>query len=177
MSLGAAMAGGNPTLGREDRDFYPTPAECTRALLAVESFVGSIWEPACGDDAITRELRAAGYRVVNTDIHPLAGGGKLDFFAVPPRKVANIVTNPPFDLAVEFIEHGMSFNPDKMIYMLKTTYWQAVTRQPLFQKFKPARIYPLTWRPDFKGLKRPTMEVIWCVWERGHTGEPSYIPC
>ena len=28
-------------------EFYPTPPEATRALLSVEAFDGSIWEPAC----------------------------------------------------------------------------------------------------------------------------------
>lgn len=30
-------------------EFYPTPPEATRALLSVETFDGTIWEPACGD--------------------------------------------------------------------------------------------------------------------------------
>lgn len=28
-------------------EFYPTPPEATRALLSVEQFEGSVWEPAC----------------------------------------------------------------------------------------------------------------------------------
>ncbi|PID44236.1 MAG: hypothetical protein CSB48_02440 [Proteobacteria bacterium] len=28
-------------------EFYPTPPEAVRALLSVEQFDGSIWEPAC----------------------------------------------------------------------------------------------------------------------------------
>lgn len=175
--LGAMMAGGNPASGeRQKDDFYPTPSEVTRALLAVESFTGPIWEPACGDDTMADDLRTGGYRVVSTDLNPRGHGVKLDFLTVRPRKVANIVTNPPFDLSVEFIEQGMAMNPDKMAFILKATYWHALTRQSLYQKYKPARIYPLTWRPDFLGLGRPTMEVQWCVWERGSIGEPAYIP-
>jgi hypothetical protein len=175
--LGAMMAGGNPASGeRQKDDFYPTPPEVTRALLAVESFTGAIWEPACGDGAMARELLTSGQKIVATDLSPRGFGAKLDFLKVPPRKVANIVTNPPFDLAEAFIRQGMAMQPDKMCLVLKATYWHAVTRQALFREFKPARIYPLTWRPDFMALGRPTMEVQWCVWERGFVGEPSYIP-
>jgi hypothetical protein len=39
---------------RQRDDFYPTPPEGTRALLSVERFEGPIWEPACGDGAISR---------------------------------------------------------------------------------------------------------------------------
>ena len=172
------MAGGNPNpiRGRQDRDFYGTPSDCVRALLAVESFTGGIWEPACGDDAIVIELRAAGYKVAGSDIHPLGTGTKADFFAVKPRKVANIVTNPPFEVAEEFIRHALAFNPDKLVLMLKASYWHAVTRQSLWHRHRPARIYPLTWRPDFMRLGRPTMEVIWCVWERGWLWPTQYWP-
>ena len=31
---------------RLPNEFYPTPPEATRALLSVETFDGSIWEPA-----------------------------------------------------------------------------------------------------------------------------------
>jgi hypothetical protein len=44
---------------REKDDFYPTPPEPTRALLAVEGQrlrqLGAVWEPACGDGAMARE--------------------------------------------------------------------------------------------------------------------------
>src|SRR5207237_295983 len=83
---------------------------------------------------------------------------------------------PPFELAVPFIEHALRMDPDAVAMMLKATYWQAVRRLPLFQKHKPAWILPLTWRPDFMGLKRPTMEVQWTVWIRGNTDYPRYRP-
>jgi len=53
---------------RQKDDFYPTPPEGTRALLSVERFDGSIWEPACGDGAISRVLIEAGYEVVSSDL-------------------------------------------------------------------------------------------------------------
>lgn len=53
---------------RVPHDFYPTPPEAVRALLSVEAFEGSIWEPACGDGAISKVLLAAGFDVVSTDL-------------------------------------------------------------------------------------------------------------
>ncbi len=46
-------------------DFYATPPEATPALLSVEQFDGPIWEPACGDGAISRQLIATGHDVVS----------------------------------------------------------------------------------------------------------------
>jgi hypothetical protein len=49
-------------------------------LLSVERFDGDIWEPACGDGAISKELIKAGYTVVSTDlIDRDFGDGQADF--------------------------------------------------------------------------------------------------
>jgi len=42
---------------RIPNEFYPTPPEAVRALLSVESFKGTIWEPACGDGGIADILK------------------------------------------------------------------------------------------------------------------------
>lgn len=82
---------------REPFEFYPTPPEATRALLSVERFEGSIWEPACGDGAISRELEAAGYEVISTDLIDRGyGTGGVDFLKTTEPLARNIVTNPPY---------------------------------------------------------------------------------
>ena len=43
--------------GRPDGDFYPTPPYATQELLKREVFCGSIYEPACGDGAISEVLK------------------------------------------------------------------------------------------------------------------------
>jgi len=177
MGIGAAMAGGNPQDGREDRDFYPTPANVTQALLNVETFTGTIHECACGDGAMAEVLKAAGYTVIATDIEPLDYGTQADFLEIGAPLADSIITNPPFALAAKFIEHGLGvLKPRKMALMLKSTYWHAAERRELFERYRPSAIYPLLWRPDFKGLGRPTMEVQWCVWDREHMGHPIYRP-
>lgn len=177
MGLGSAMAGGNPILERQKDDFYPTPPEVTVALLEVETFVGSIWEPACGDGTMARLLATKGNKVAGSDLNPRGYGTKADFLAIRPRPMQNtsIVTNPPFGkVAQQFIEHGLAFQPRKMALILKSSYWHADTRHDLYERCQPARIYKLTWRPDFLGLGRPTMEVMWCVWDRDHVGETTH---
>jgi hypothetical protein len=61
-------------------EFYPTPPEAVRALLSVEKFDGPVWEPACGNGAISRELAAAGHEVVSTDLQDYGfGRSGIDF--------------------------------------------------------------------------------------------------
>jgi hypothetical protein len=77
-------------------EFYPTPPEATRALLSVESFEGTVWEPACGDGAISKVLMAAGYQVVSTDLIDRGfGQGGCDFLKSTEPLARNIITNPP----------------------------------------------------------------------------------
>lgn len=178
MGLGSAMAGGNATNGRQDDDFYPTPGNVTQALLTVETFPGPVLEPACGDGSMVRELEAAGYRVIASDINPRGVGKTIDFLGLKGRLAANvsIVTNPPFTLAVSFIEKAMELGASKLCLVLKSTFWHAANRNPLWRRHQPARIYPLLWRPDFLGLGRPTMEVAWHVWDCEHVGATVYQP-
>ena len=78
-------------------EFYPTPPEATRALLSVEQFDGSIWEPACGDGAISKVLTEAGYQVVSTDLIDRGyGEGGHDFLKSTTPLAKNIITNPPY---------------------------------------------------------------------------------
>jgi hypothetical protein len=84
---------------REWRDFYATPVWVTEALLRHVRFRGSIWEPCCGDGAMSTVLAAHGYKVVSTDIaEHCFGSPKIDFLACRnlPAGCRSIVTNPPY---------------------------------------------------------------------------------
>jgi hypothetical protein len=177
-NLGSMMAGGNPTAGRQEDDFYATPPEVTQALLRVEKFDGVIWDCASGDGAILKVCKDNGYtNLLGSDINPRGIGKKLDFLTIRPRLFdVNIVTNPPFNLAKDFIEKAHSLNPRSISMVLKSSYWHAKSRKALFDKYPPHTVYPLLWRPDFLGLGRPTMEIMWCVWRRGITGKTIYQP-
>lgn len=59
---------GRHALSVRKDDLYETPEVATRALLSVEKFSGTIWEPACGPGAIVRVLREEGHRVYATDL-------------------------------------------------------------------------------------------------------------
>lgn len=97
--------GATRIVSRADHDFYPTPPEAVRALLSVERFDGAIWEPACGNGAISLELEAAGHRVVSTDlVDRKFGQGGCDFLCAATvarvmcerPDIRHVVTNPPY---------------------------------------------------------------------------------
>ena len=97
---------------RLPNEFYPTPPEATRALLSVESFEGSIWEPACGEGAIASVLTDAGHTVVATDLVDYGYGiAPTDFLKEIRPRARHIVTNPPYGsgLADAFITKALGF--------------------------------------------------------------------
>ncbi len=84
---------------REGRDFYATPDWVTEALLRHVTFRGTVWEPCCGDGAISKCLEANHYNVVSTDIAERGyGTSGVDFLAcrTVPDGCRAIVTNPPY---------------------------------------------------------------------------------
>lgn len=181
--LGRAMAGGGDKVHRRGNDYYPTPPDVTRALLRVErhcianSGDGRVWEPCGRGGAIMRELAAAGFVPIGTDIvaDPDNNVAQADLLAAKraPAKVA--VTNPPFAIAGEMIWHLLDkLKINYLALLLKSTFWHASKRSELFRTHKPARIYALTWRPDFLNLDGPTMECQWCVWQRGWASGTHY---
>ena len=189
MSIGAAMAGGNPdpARGRDPDEYYATPAPVTVALMQQygELFVRGkrVWEPCAGCGMMMDQIRLAGAaRVIGTDTAPrrddVIMGNVLKTKRMPI--VDAIITNPPFNLAPEIISHILCLPggpPPFLAMVLKATFWHAASREPLFRKHTPSVIHPLLWRPDFKDLGRPTMEIMWCVWINGG-GRPltSYDP-
>ena len=53
---------------RQKDDFYPTPLIAIEALLDHENFDGDIWEPACGDGAISAPVSLY-HNVISTQHH------------------------------------------------------------------------------------------------------------
>ncbi|HTW72146.1 MAG TPA: hypothetical protein VME47_19845, partial [Acetobacteraceae bacterium] len=84
---------------RAEDDFYATPSWVTEALLRHIRFRGQIWEPCCGDGAMSTVLARHGYTVVSTDIADRGFGTPgVDFLAchTVPEGCRSIVTNPPY---------------------------------------------------------------------------------
>lgn len=171
------LTGGGAKEKRRALDFYPTPAEVTVALLEFLKLPKQrIWEPACGDGAMSKVLEAAGHEVFSTDLRNSGYGvGGVDFLSVDSKVADAIITNPPFAAAEAFIRHALKHSP-VVAMVLKSQYWHAQKRAALFEEIPPAWVLPLTWRPDFMNGERggaPTMEVIWTVWMPG-TVETRY---
>lgn len=180
VSASVMIGGASADHARNEADFYPTPPECTEALLdqCDDLFSGRVWEPACGDGAISKVLLAAGLQVYSSDIrHSGYGDGGVDFLDTQPAHIDGIITNPPFNLAEAFIRHACSIGVP-VAMLLKATYWHAASRHALFYETGPAAVLPMLWRPNFapERGKSPTMDVCWTVWRGQPSARCVYIP-
>lgn len=161
---------------RRELDFYPTPPECTEALI---EFIGyregqRVLEPACGDGAISKVLLSKKLMVLSSDIADRSYGfSNVDFLQMDDNKWFDfIITNPPFNKSEEFILKALPM-ARTVCMLMKCQYWHSKKRLKLFTEHPPAFILPLTWRPNFMfdTLKKssPTMDVSWTVWIKGTT--------
>lgn len=163
---------------REAYDFYSTPRSAVEQLLQVEPFDGPIWEPACGDGAISRVLQDAGHEVVSTDLVDRGFGQYgVDFLMERKPLARDVVTNPPFKLGTEFAIHALGLVPGKVAMLLKIGFLEGPTREALHQSL--ARVWVIRRRITFlKGGKEFSRSngkggihtYAWFVWDRQHRG-------
>jgi hypothetical protein len=156
-------------------DFYPTPAWATRALLGCESFLGSIWEPACGNGAIAKVLiEEHGLDVRCSDLFDRGFGETgLDFLTTDSQTWwDNIITNPPFNLAEDFVHIGLRTIRSKLALLLRLSFLESTKRyDSIFSKKPPARVWIFSERITFypNGLQTAgsgTLAYAWFVWDK-----------
>lgn len=153
---------------RRKSDFYPTlDPHVVPALSALA--VGwplDVWEPAAGEGHMARALWNEGFEVVATDLedYDFSGMGGLDFLAFDKPLAPSIITNPPFSLAAEFIEHAKRLGVSHFAFLLKSDFWCAERRRALFERRPPTQIAFLAWKPDFTGEGAPPMTMAWHIW-------------
>jgi hypothetical protein len=171
-----------PSADRELNDFYQTPPEGTRALLAVERFHGPIWEPACGDGSMSRVLEEAGHHVVSTDLVDRGyGTPRVDFLLEHERRAPNIVTNPPFKNAEEFALHALRLSAGKVAMLCRLAWLEGDgRRRRIFAQTPIARVWVFSRRLRMQrgrqmlaGESGGMQAFAWFVWEHGHAGPPA----
>lgn len=167
-------------------DFYSTPEWATEALMKREEFSGAIWDCACGNGRMAKVIKK--YNIcfssdirIDDDVYGKKG---IDFLLVDRRRfnnnIHNIVTNPPFVYAQQFVEKAKQFNIDKVAMFLKLVFLESERRYNLFKD----RVFPLKkvlvfcHRPQLypEGTEKPknsgTIAYAWFIWDREYSGSP-----
>lgn len=126
---------------RQQEDYYATSPEAVEWLLKLEHFDGPILEPACGEGHMSRVLERAGYAVTSRDLVDRGyGEAGHDFLSIDNTSwPGDIITNPPYKYAQEFVEKALSIIPDghKVAMFLKLTFLEGKARRQLFKITPP----------------------------------------
>jgi hypothetical protein len=142
--------------------------------LTVERFTGPVWEPACGDGAISAVLAGTGLDVVSTDLVDRGyGDGGFDFLACKDLAAPEVVTNPPYKLAEKFLHHALDLGARKVAFLLRLAWLEGERRRgTVYSRRPPARVWVMSARPTLWSGSDPNprdtggaMAYAWFVWD------------
>lgn len=185
----------------KDAEFFETPDWVVERILDVELMTPVIVDPCAGRGVLGRAARARGYRTVETDLNDWPGQPDsvlrpMDFLKLSRAGLVgngefSVLMNPPFSLAVEFVQHSLELGARKVVMFQRLAFLESSRRREFFEELPPARIWlcgdrATCWRGDipeedvvdaagevlFKGKKgrsAPTPHAFY-VWEAGHVG-------
>ena len=168
---------------RQKHDYYATEPKAMDLLLEVESFDDNIWECACGEGHLAERLKVKGYNVKATDLIDRSyGTGGVDFLEQVELFNGDIITNPPYKYAKEFIEKSLELIPNgnKVAMFLKVQFLEGKARKILFEQHPPKIIYVSSSRllcaknGDFESMRKSGGSAVayaWYVWEKGYIGD------
>ena len=171
---------------REANDFYPTPPEVTRALLAYEGArlaeLGSVWEPVAGDGAMVRELSHFGLNTVASDLvdRGCPGAEIRSFYDFSLTMAPAIATNPPYceinarDGKGRWLEHAMSLGAEYVAFFLSWDWPAASGLSGLLARHPISRAYLCRWKVDFTGKGSPPQRNGWFIWDKTWEGETAF---
>lgn len=184
---------------REENDYYATDPKAVKMLLDKEHFNKYILEPACGQGHISNVLVSYGYNVRSSDIidRGYSNSEIIDFFKITSLSAnTDIITNPPYKYATEFVKHSIDIINDgcKVAMLLKLTFLEGKNRYELFKNYPPKKIYVFSsritcakngdfYRRDIDGnimydtqnnplLAGSAVCYAWFIWEKGSKSLP-----
>lgn len=182
-------ASNHSNIEREENDFYATPPIATKVLVNYlkENYPNIkdkiIWEPACGKGHISEVLKENGYLVFSSDIIDRGYGmcgEEMNFLESKDKVDYNIITNPPYKFAKEFVEKAMELITDDnyCCMLLKLTFLEGKKRYPMFKKYPPMKVLVFSDRincalgGDFENTDEFGGAVCyaWYIWKKRYNG-------
>lgn len=184
------------TMAERGHDMYPTPPQAVQALMSHVDLPHHIWEPCAGAGHISKVLKAHGRTVWSTDLrrygYPL-DEEPADYLTIRQANFCAeaIVTNPPYSLAAEFIEHSM-FHAPLVCMLMRLAFLEggsvpgakarasSVRRTRILDSSGLRLVLPfrnrlpMMHRRGWKGNKAGSaVPFAWFVWERGYKDAPT----
>jgi len=135
-----------------------------------------------GEGHISEVLKEKGYFVQSSDIINRGYGCVIDFLSFKPNKInGDIITNPPFSKATDFLLKSMEILEvgSKLALLLRIQFLEGVKRAEIFKKYPPKVVYVASRNMrcakngDFKNATGNASTYCWFIWEKGFSGNPT----
>lgn len=150
----------------QENDYYPTPISAITPLLDRIDFsrVTTFLEPCCGDDRILNLIPEDKIKFW-TEISK----GK-NYFDYKFEDIDLIITNPPFSIAIEFIQKSLK-EAKTVCYLQRLNWLGSRQRKDFWNTNPPDKIFVLSKRPQFKrelnlGNGSDSTEYAWFIWDK-----------
>lgn len=176
---------------RQPEDWYVEPFWVSARLFEVETFRGSIHDPAAGSGRIMVSAPGLGPIsgsdiVVRTTVPPIE---RRDWLEPCDKKWDNIVSNPPFKLCDDrragthpFVERCLERAERKVALLLPANWIQGDKRSRWLETTPLRRVWFISPRPSMPpgeviaaGSKpgNGTTDYAWLVFDHGYDGHPE----
>ena len=118
---------------RAELDYYATPPEMAEKLLELEPELKNIWECACGEGHLGKIFEKHNLLSKASDIADRGYGEVIDFLSYEKNWNGDVVTNPPYNKAQEFVEHALDITEkgNKICMFLKLTFLEGKKKKKI----------------------------------------------
>lgn len=171
---------------RQGDDYYATAPVAAIKLLENEQFCTNVWECACGGGHLSDVFVKAGYHIRSSDlVNRNYGEIGIDFLSNDIVEWdGDIVTNPPYKFAQQFIEKALAIVPagNKVAMLLRLQFLEGKKRQKMFKQHPPKTVYVFSSRlqcaknAEFEEMNKrggSALAYAWYVWEKDYVGNPA----
>ena len=176
------MSATNRGAERREHDFYSTPEWCTKALFqhVDELRTRPVLDPCAGDGAILNVARAyrlethgielrdvpkpIGVQAWSPSCDALELARNLSGVGRSPYRDCNLVTNPPYSLAQDFIDAWRD-KARLSAWLLRLNFLGSQKRAAWLRACPPSRVLILPRRPSFTGGATDSCEYAWMIWD------------
>jgi hypothetical protein len=140
-----------------------------------------VWEVSCGEGHLSKRLEEYGHEVYSTDLIDRGYGvGGIDFLECDKKWDGDILTNPPYKYAQQFVEHALELIPDdsKVFMFLKLQFLEGKSRRKLFDTGCLKTLWVSTSRilcaknGIFEGADSSAVAYAWFEFQKGFNGNP-----
>ena len=160
---------------RVENDFYPTPWKITQALINQVKIQGAVFEPCAGHGAISdifEEMEGVDVWASDLTYKPACPrDATTQIFWEHWGKHNWVVTNPPFNCAVEILQHSWSYSTVGCAFLLRLSFLEPTSNRAEMLKAMADHlryVIPVSPRPKFRRdvSGSDSVTCAWFVWDK-----------